>query len=217
MKKLFSFSYLIILAITIGQAQDTDSLMFENGRILTSLYGNISNQYVDVKSGGSIKTTGYRIGTQSGVFIKNNWALGVNFGLSKLDFNRPKLEFENEELLLGLWTRLYFAQSGGASLYAELSPHYSSWYYRNSAQNNENDLIYDEKIFGKGFGVIPGIGFLYIISKNVGFGMSLSYAVSKLYLDKTNFLLESKTPDISVAAELQFNFSFQIYLDQFFF
>lgn len=217
MNKLLITLWILSLATPITLAQETDSLIFDKGRVLTSLYGNISNQYVDVNSGGSVKTTGYRIGTQSGVFLKKNWALGLNFSLSKSNFDKANMQLDNEELLLGLWSRFYFAENGAAALYAELTPHYTSVYNQNNFRNSDGELIFDEEVFGKGFGIIPGIGFTYIISKNVGFGMSLSYTASKVFLDKTESILQSDQSDTFTISELQFNFSFQVYLDQFFF
>jgi hypothetical protein len=90
-------------------------LIFAKGRLMTSLYGSLSNQEVNSASGASLKTIGYTIGTKSGSFIKNNWVFGLNFALSRTDFSNADIDIDYEDLLLGLWTRLYFAQKGAAA------------------------------------------------------------------------------------------------------
>ncbi len=215
-KKVTIYTFLLFLIANSIQAQTQDSSIFIKGRILSNLYGNISNQYVDVSSGGSIKTTGYRIGTKSGVFLKDDWALGVNFALSKTDFDKANIKLDSESFLIGLWSRLYFAKKGAAALYAEITPHYTAIYNQNEIIDGSS-IISNEEVYGKGYGIIPGFGFTYIISENVGFGMSLAYTASKLYIDRNNTVLHSNSSETYKVSELQFNFNFQIYLDQFFF
>ncbi len=215
-KYIVSIFFVLVFTYT-SEAQEHDSMVFAKGRVLSSLYGNISNQYADVSSRESIKTTGYRIGTKSGVFLKDNWTLGINFSLSRTDFERSNIKLDSEDFLIGLWSRLYFAKNGNSSLYAEITPHYTSIYNANIIQDHQGAIISNEDVYGKGYGIIPGLGFTYIISKNVGFGMSLSYTASKIFLDRTNLALLTKNSDTYNVSELQFNFNFQIYLDQFFF
>jgi len=218
MVRLYLLSSLLCLLLVFRtEAQTQDSTVFSKGRVLSNLYGNISNQYVDVSSGGSIKTTGYRIGTKSGVFVKDNWALGLNFSLAKNDFEKSNIKLDSEDFLIGIWSRLYFANKGAAALYAELTPHYTAIYNNNTIKDDNGTILSNEDIFGRGYGIIPGLGFTYIINQNVGFGMSLSYATSKIHLDSKDTILFSKESDTYSVSELQFNFNFQIYLDQFFF
>lgn len=200
-----------------AQEQYKDTLTFSKGRFLTSLYGTLSNQKVDIASGEEIRTTGYTLGTKSGLFVKNNWALGLNFALSKADVLNAGAAIESEDLLLGLWSRLYFAQKGSAALFAELTPYYTGIHRQTIIRDNNNAIIVNEDITGSGFGVIPGFGFTYIINKNVGFGMTISYPWAKVHTNTEDLLLATTASDTYDVTQLQFSFNFQIYLDQFFF
>jgi len=203
--------------LTTGYAQDADTLTFAKGRMMTSLYGSLSNQQVNIASGGSLKTTGYTIGTKSGSFIKNNWILGVNFALSRTDFNNNDIDIDYEDLLLGLWTRLYFAQKGSAALYAELTPFYAGIHRQTILSDNNGVVVSNKEISGSGIGVMPGFGFTYILNRNVGFGMTVAVPLAWLNVDTEDLLLKTNVSDTYNSVELQFNFNFQIYLDQFFF
>lgn len=216
MKKLI-FIAVFFGIITIGYAQEEDTLTFAKGRMMTSLYGSLSNQQVNMASGGSIKTTGYTIGTKSGSFIKNNWVLGVNFALSRTDFANADIDIDFEDLLLGLWTRLYFAQKGSAALYAELTPYYASIHRQTILSDNNGLVVSNKESSGSGFGLMPGFGFTYIINRNVGFGMMVAVPLTRFNVDTEDLLLNNTVSDTFKAVELQFNFNFQIYLDQFFF
>ena len=120
------FIKFLLLIPFVSHSQAGDTLTFSKNRMLTSLYGSISNQQVDIASGGTVSTIGYTLGTKSGFFIINNWALGLNFSLSKSEFKNTNVNIDSENLLLGLWSRLYFAQKGGAVLFAELTPFYTA-------------------------------------------------------------------------------------------
>ena len=203
--------------LTTGYAQDADTLTFAKGRMMTSLYGSLSNQQVNIASGGSLKTTGYTIGTKSGSFIKNNWILGLNFALSRTDFNNNDIDIDYEDLLLGLWTRLYFAHKGSAALYAELTPYYAGIHRQTILSDNNGVVVSNKEISGSGIGVMPGFGFTYIINRNVGFGMTVAVPLAWLNVQTEDLLFNTTAYDTYNAVELQFNFNFQIYLDQFFF
>ncbi|WP_068475306.1 outer membrane beta-barrel protein [Saccharicrinis aurantiacus] len=215
--KITSSILLILLCWGTISAQESDSTIFAKGRILSSLYGNISNQNADVSSGGSIKTTGYRIGTKSGVFIKDRLAIGLNFELSRTDFDKNDFKLDSENFLIGPWSRLYFARNGSVSLYAEITPHYTAIYNENIVYDSDNSIISNEDVYGNGFGITPGLGFIYIINNSVGFGMSLSYTASRIYLQREDDILFSTSKDTYDISELQFSFNFHVYLDQFFF
>lgn len=220
MKHRFFISVLLFSLLSSGsyaQEQEIDTLTFAKGRFLTSLYGTLSNQKVNIVSGEEVRTTGYTIGTKSGQFIKDNWVLGLNFSLSKSDITNAGADIESEDLLLGLWSRLYFAQKGSAALFAELTPYYTGIHRQTIIRDNDNVIIADEAISGSGFGVVPGFGFTYIISRNVGFGMTVSYPLAKIHVDTEDLLLATTISNTYKVTQLQFSFNFQIYLDQFFF
>lgn len=208
---------LFLLFSLLGNAQGGDTLTFAKDRMLTSLFGSISNQQVDIASGGTVSTIGYTLGTKSGIFIKNNWALGLHFSLSKSDFTNTDISVDSENLLLGLWSRFYFSQKGAAILYAELTPFYTAIHRQNTIFDAGSAILVDEVVSGAGFGLLPGFGFTYIINRNVGFGMTLSYSMARLNMDIEDQILNNTVSDTYNVSQLQFSFDFQIYLDQFFF
>jgi hypothetical protein len=207
----------LLLGTFSSYAQQEDSLVFSKGRFLTGLYGTLSNQTNDVTSGGSVNITGYEVGTKSGRFLKDNWALGLNFSLSKSEYAAQSISIASEDLLIGLWSRLYFAHKGSAALYAEITPYYTAIHRKSSIGDDQGGVVANEEVFGSGFGVTPGFGFTYIINQNVGFGMTLSYPLARIYVDTEDLILNNTVSDTYNTTELQFSFNFQIYLDQFFF
>lgn len=211
------FLKFLLLIHFLSHAQGGDTLTFAKKRMLTSLFGSISNQQVDITSGGTVRTTGYTLGTKSGIFIKNNWALGLNFSLSKSEFKNDGVSIDSENLLLGLWSRLYFAKKGGAVLHGEITPYYSAINRQNTILDIGGSLITKEEVSGAGFGLLPGFGFTYIINRNVGFGTTISYSMARLYVDIEDLILKKTVSDSYNVYKLQFSFDFQIYLDQFFF
>ncbi len=215
MRQILFLKFLLLIPF-LSHSQVGDTLTFSKNRMLTSLFGSISNQQVDVTSGGTVSTIGYTIGTKSGIFIKNNLALGLNFSLSKSEFKNAGVNIDSENLLLGLWSRLYFAQKGAAILYAELTPFYTAINKQNTIFDG-GAMIANEEVSGAGIGLLPGFGFTYIINRNVGFGMTLSYSMARLNVNIEDQILNNTVSDTYNVYELQFSFNFQIYLDQFFF
>jgi len=217
MRYLYFLSILFFINLNvIGQEKDT--LTLAKGRMFTSLYGTLSNQQVDVGSGEKLISIGYTIGTMSGAFIQDNWILGMNFSLSKSAFSGDEAKLDNEELLIGPWVRYYFGQRGDAALYAEITPNYTSVFRKSTLRNiGGTVIVLDEEVTGGGFGIIPGIGFTYLINRNVGFGMTLSYSLAWLNVESKDLLLNSVESNAYNVSKFQFEFNFQIYLDQFFF
>jgi len=198
-------------------AQNQDTTIFLKGRVLTSLVGSVSNQSSALESGNIIKTTAYSIGTQSGIFLQNKWVLGVNFNLSRSAFDNTSESLVSEDLLIGVWSRLYFAEHGATSLYFELTPYYVGVFRKNIFIDNQGNEMTNEITTGKGYGILPGLGLSYNINRNVGFGMTLSYSYAHLQVDNEDIILNEITPDSYNVSQLQFSFNFQIYIDQFFF
>ncbi len=200
-------------------AQEGDTVKtLSKGRIFTSLYGTLTNQTAEISATESIVTNGYTLGTKSGKFLNDNWVFGLNFSLSKSELENNFASLDNEELLLGLWTRFYFGQRGDAALYAEITPNYTSIFRENVVQDIANgNLVLSEEVSGAGFGLIPGIGFTYLINKNVGFGMTLAYSMAWLDVDTQDFILNQTISDSYFIRGMKFSFNFEVYLDQFFF
>jgi outer membrane protein W len=212
------FLGILIFVNTNLQGQESDTTVLTKGRIFSSLYGTLTNQQTEVSTSGTLVSNGYTLGTKSGKFLKDNWVSGINFSLSKTEFSNSFANLDNEELLLGLWTRFYFGHRGDASLYAEITPNYTSIFRVNTVSDpTTNTLVLNEETSGSGFGLIPGIGFTYLINKNVGFGMSLSYSMAWLDIDTTDFLTNQTKSGAYNIYGMQFSFNFEVYLDQFFF
>lgn len=213
--------FLCILFVTtaIVNAQENDTTKtLSKGRIFSSLYGTLTNQRAEISTVESVVTNGYTLGTKSGKFLNDNWVFGVNFSLSKSEINNEFASIDNEELLLGLWSRFYFGKRGDAALYAEITPNYTAIFKENKVGDfANNNLILNEEVSGAGFGVIPGIGFTYLINKNVGFGMTLAYSMAWLNVDKHDFILDTKVSQSYNINGMKFSFNFEVYLDQFFF
>jgi len=215
------FYIIIIFAIALSaksnaQLQDTTTLA--KGRYITTLYGNFRSQLSDVNTGGSterVRTTGYEIGTKSGFFIGDAWAFGLDFSLSKEEYSNINLKASSEELIAGLWTRWYFVQAGKGALFADLTAFYTA--VNNPLIINTPSLLFHEELDGAGFGIEPGIGFAYVINRNVGFGMSVSYRGAKIAADRKDVLQNISVSETYTTGQLQFSFNFQVYLDQFFF
>ena len=204
--------------LTAGIAQtESDTVTFAKGRSITSLFGSLDNQRVNLSNGRVFETTAYTIGTKSGKFIKDNWTLGLNFSLSRGEIENTLTVNKDEGFTLGLWSRLYFAESKSLALYGELTPLATSIYRESKIFGPNGNLIVDEVASGGGFGIEPGFGFVYIINRNVGFGMTLSYTFADMKVDVEDLILETTTPEAFLVHQLRFSFNFQIYLDQFFF
>lgn len=218
MRHLYVLSILFLVSFTVS-AQEGDTVKtLSKGRIFTSLYGTLTNQTAEISSTESIVTNGYTLGTKSGKFLSDNWVFGLNFSLSKSGLENNFVSLDNEELLLGLWTRFYFGQRGDAALYAEITPNYTAIFRENVIHDVANgNLILSEEVSGAGFGLIPGIGFTYLINKNVGFGMTLSYSLAWLNVETRDFILDQIVSDSYTIKGMQFSFNFEVYLDQFFF
>ena len=132
--------------LTAGIAQtESDTVTFAKGRSITSLFGSLDNQRVNLSNGRVFETTAYTIGTKSGKFIKDNWTLGLNFSLSRGEIENTLTVNKDEGFTLGLWSRLYFAESKSLALYGELTPLATSIY-------RESKLHLERVIFGNLFG-----------------------------------------------------------------
>ena len=217
MRFIYFFSILIFISINANGQENDSTKTLSKGRIFSSLYGTLTNHQAEV-SGESLTSNGYTLGTKSGKFLKDNWVLGMNFSISKSEVNNQFASLDNEDLLLGIWTRFYFGQRGDASLYAEITPNYTAIFRENAVIDiTTSTLIIDQEVSGAGFGLIPGIGFTYLINKNVGFGMTLSYSLAWLKVDTKDFLLNNTVSHSYNLTGMQFSFNFEVYLDQFFF
>lgn len=215
-------TFLLVLSFVFmfskGVAQQEDTLTFAKGRFLTSLYGSIGSEKATQNNGSnkSLKTTNNSIGTKSGIFISDGLALGFNFSLAKEEVSNNDIIVNAEEIIIGIWSRLYFAKKGSGALFADITPFFTA-IDRQSTVQVGGVITDNEQLHGIGFGIEPAIGFTYIINKNVGFGMSTSYRFSRIKADRKDLITNVSTNEYFNVNRLQFNFNFQVYLDQFFF
>lgn len=221
MIKSLTTSFLIITLITFStfvHAQDADTLTFAKGRFITSLYGSIGSEKATLVNGNSssLKATKNSIGTQSGVFVENSWAMGVNFALAKEEVTNNDVNVDAEELILGFWNRFYFGKKGSGALFVDATPYFTALDKQSTVTAN-GIITESEKLHGTGFGIEPALGFAYIINKNVGFGMSTSFRFSRIFATRENLITNVSVNETYNLNQLQFNFNFQVYLDQFFF
>ena len=104
MSRIIIILFLLLLVHYSGYSQ-SDSSIFSKSRILTSLFGSLTNQQVDIANGESTITTAYSIGTKSGVFVRNKWTMGASFSLTRSDFQSSNFKFDSENLVIGFWNR----------------------------------------------------------------------------------------------------------------
>lgn len=148
----------------------------------------------------------------------DNWALGLNLSLGKEEYENLNGEVDFEDFSVGPWSRYYFGTGriGSGVFFAELTPLWIS-VHQTFTSDTLQSSNYKEVVSGNGFGIEPGAGFTYLINRNVGFSLMVSYRYSKLSVEiekpGTNFLQTSNL----ILREPRFTFEFQIYLDNFFF
>jgi hypothetical protein len=215
------FLLLFTLVLIIGlpsNAQQADTLIFAKGRVITSLFGSLSNKITDINGAEENNiTTSYTVGTKSGVFMADKWAMGVNFSLSRSDFATPTFVLESENLVIGYWNRYYFLALESAALHAEITPYYTAIHQQSQIMDPTGVPLSNRVLSGNGYGIAPGVGFTYILNRNVGFGINLVYSWTQIRANTEDVLIKSVTTDVYTDNQLEFGFNFQIYIDQFFF
>jgi hypothetical protein len=213
--------YLICLLLVCpysGFSQSNDSLVLAKGRFLSSLNGSISGQRVDSDNLGQTSSSAYAIGTRSGTLIMKNWVLGLNLSLGNEEYENLSGAYDFEDFSIGPWSRYYFGKGlpGSGLLFAELTPYWTS-IYQSFTPDTVQSSNFSEVITGRGFGIEPGLGFTYLINRNVGFSLMASYRYSRLSVDIEGSSAVTNGSSMLSIREPRFSFEFQIYLDKFFF
>jgi hypothetical protein len=147
-----------------------------------------------------------------------NWVLGLNLSLGNEEYENLSGFFDFEDFSVGPWTRYYFGEgtAGSGIMFAELTPYWSSIYQSFTPDSVQNSAL-SEVVTGRGFGIEPGIGFTYLINRNVGFSLMVSYRYSRIAVDIESSSTASSGRSHVTIREPRFAFQFQIYLDKFFF
>lgn len=214
MKPLQFFLLVLFFCHNFLLCAQSDSTLLK-GRFTTSLFGFIESQ--NTSAGGinfSGSTNGYIIGTKSGVFVADNWALGLSLTLDRTETKNDVFIYNEEQVTLGFWTRWFFFHKKSVGLFADLNPYIVSVDRRLDALDTNANLI---SIEGLGFGFAPGVGFAYFLNRNISFSLHLDYFYSFVYATRKESIIQSSINDQLEVNKLRFSFGFQIYLDEFFF
>ena len=139
--------------------------------------------------------------------------MGVDFSISRYNYKNPSIDLESENLLIGYWNRVYFLKLESAALHAEITPFFTAMYQQSATQDSLGSLTFHETISGNGFGFEPGLGFTYIVNRYVGFGITVTYSWAKIYVNREDLILNLKIPETYYVNQLNFLFSFQIYIN----
>ena len=207
----------LLMATKTSYSQSSDSLVFAKNRFITGLFGSLTSQTINVSKQQNVTTVGYTIGTNSGVFVIKNLVVGLNFAISRYEFNNGIIALDAENLQLGLWSRYYFAVKETSALYAEIIPFYAGVNNETQVYDNAGLFLADEIVSGGGFGVQTGIGFTYLLNRTIGFGLTLHYSLASIDTDIEDRILKTSFSNSYFVNQLGFNFNFQVYLDEFFF
>ncbi|MBX2841694.1 MAG: hypothetical protein KTR26_07975 [Flammeovirgaceae bacterium] len=189
---------------------------FEKGRFITGLNGNISSGAFSTASSNNQKTfdNSYSFGTKSGFFVKNKWAIGGDFKISRSSQNST-LSYSSELLQIGPWTRYYLSGNEYGSLFPEISIFYANSREETKILNGSQN--FHETLNTRGGGIEIGAGFTYIIDKKVGFDLVLSYKSILLSGTKEDFITQLQTKESVFTDVISFNFGFSVFIDEFFF
>ena len=196
---------------------DSLSTPFTKGKFMTALNGHISSGGVRELGSGfasSIFENRYSINTQSGVFIKERWALGLSFGISRLN-NSDVFDLSTETLALGPYTRYYLSKYHKGSVFIEFMIFYANLF--EETRFDDPSLKIHTILRGKGIGFKPTFGFTYTVSKHVGFDMGLELSYSALDARLTDIINETQSKESIFSEEVSFRFGFIILINEFFF
>lgn len=205
-------------ALAQTNQKGADTTVLAKGRFTTTLYGFIQSQNIIQNINGTsinLENDEYTIGTNSGFFFHQNMVLGFNLWLKRTEAAGINYNINDEQLNIGMWYRWYFFNRKDISLYFDFTPYFVSIHQDNISNNVI--IAESEELKGLGWGVAPGLGFVYFISRNVGFGMSMDYLYADVNATRTNLFENTTVNEKYFSNQLRFNFNFQIYLDQFFF
>ncbi|WP_020527818.1 hypothetical protein [Flexithrix dorotheae] len=189
---------------------------FQKERFLTGLNGNISSGAFSTSSSNNQKTfdNSYSFGTKSGFFVKDKWAVGGDFKISRSSQNST-ISYSSELLQLGPWSRYYLSDHDYGSLFPEISIFYAN--SREDSQILNGPQNFHEALNTRGGGIEVGAGFTYIIDNKVGFDLVLSYKSIFLSGTKEDFINNTQTKESVFTDVISFNFGFTIFIDEFFF
>ncbi len=206
-------AFLIFYGSSISFAQN-DSIL-QKGRFTTSLFGFISSSQ---SNSGNASFTGntisYTIATKTGILFANRWAGGLSLSLNRSETDNLDFSFNEEQFLIGLWTRWYFIHQKNVGLYADVNPYFIS-IDQQLSQLDTTGLNVETK--GTGLGISPGIGFVFFVNRNIGFSMQLDYFISTVSATRRNRFNSTEVKEDIDIKNLRFSFGFQVYLDEFFF
>ena len=211
------FVTLNFLLITNFYAQKIDTVRLTSGTWISGVEGGISNNKTLAPGGTDMEqSVDYVFNFNSGLFVSNRIALGLNAKLTKSGETRTTYKLSREEFYLGPWARYYIPVQHNWYLYPELGVSFVNYY---SETRNDNQVD-NSMISAQGFGVNPGIGLVYFVSKSAAFSIRWNYqwsSVSGKYEEVSiNSTVSQPIKNYQYGKSSLF-FGFQLYIDDFFF
>tara|TARA_B100000809_G_scaffold239100_1_gene260376 strand:+ start:10027 stop:10701 length:675 start_codon:yes stop_codon:yes gene_type:complete len=204
--------------MSIAQTESgTDTIVLKKGLWVSGLEGGMSNSSIG-NTGGSLGDEGfkYTFNFNSGVFVKENLACGLNFRLTKASRTYNKFYTNEEEVYFGPWLRYYFKFQNNWYVYPELGLSYGG-FYSEYISTIDNEVLLAK---GNGPGVNPGIGVVYFVSQSSAFTIRWNYQAN-IFSGKTDVVTDLGTVSTVITDVFYANstllFGFQLYINEFFF
>jgi hypothetical protein len=196
---------------------NADSLVHK-GIWVSGLEGGMSTTKLDNNSANKLSDKGfsYIFNFNTGIFIQNNLAFGLNLKFTNTSKTYNTFFSKEELVYFGPWARYYFKFQHNWYVYPELGISYVGFYSETVSTIDNEALITN----GSGPGINPGIGLVYFVSKNAAFTIRWNYQVNMLTgeSESINQLGRVTTPiDDVLYANSSLLFGFQLYIDEFFF
>lgn len=223
--KLFKWSLFTLLVgksfLSIAQTPSDDSdsldLILQKGTWVSGVEGGLSNSRLSSNSIDKFqKGLTYSFNFNSGVFLKENLAVGLNFRLSKDSRTHTDFFSNQEEVYFGPWVRYYMKFQHNWYVYPELGVSYAG-FYNETVTTSSNELLITR---GNGPGINPGVGIAYFVNKNASFSIRWNYQLNFIQAESES--TDGVNVTTTTANDIRYGnasllFGFQLYLNEFFF
>ena len=215
MRQLFFYFFLLHFVWLLAQRADT--VFLSQGSWISGVEGGISNNRTLSFGGTDIEqSVDYVFNFNSGVFISNKIAVGVNAKLTKSGETRISSKSSREEFYLGPWLRYYIPMQQNWYVYPEFGVNFVN-YYSETIDDNQVD---NSKISAQGLGFNPGIGLVYFVNQSAAFSVRWNYqwnSISGSYEESNTAGRVVNSINNYQYGKSSLFFGFQLYIDDFFF
>ena len=200
-----------------AEKKDSLNIPFDKGNWLAILNGNLSSVNLDRfnNSQASVNLSNeYDFLIASGNFIIPRLAVGITFNASRSESRRIS-EIVTERFSIGPFVRYYLSDNPKGSMYLTGGLIYGQITEKSKIVTPNFETTVD--LFGKGPGVIAGLGYSHFFTKNLGLDVSIRYDYLRLDTevhDKTN---NTRTFENIAALRSFFGFGFIIIIPEFVF